>query len=157
MEDGTLKITDANAHEINNPGNFIYDMGGIAAILARCEQSEKTAKELTDEIKAQKIAKRAEKVNEIEKKYNALIAKGPVVVNEENIRIVLAYLNTQNWGSWDLPKMSISYSANQYSIETSEYPATTIKLDSPIEYEGEMVSMFVINAPRGYLEKYHHI
>lgn len=87
-EDGTLYITE-NGEQIKNPGNFIYGMGGIEAVLARCKE------------------------------------------------------------------MSIGYQCNQYDCDGRQ--ATTIKLDTPIQYNGEMVYQFQTGAPRGHLNKYHRI
>ena len=46
----------------------------------------------------------------------------------ENIKIVLTHLNEQNWGAWDLPRLSIGYSAHQYDCDGKI--ASTIKLVS---------------------------
>jgi hypothetical protein len=73
----------------------------------------------------------------------------------ENIEVVLNHLNTQNWGGWVLPKMSISYSANQYDCDG--VTATTISLDSKIEYDGEMISKFKVGGKRGHLNNYRSL
>ena len=73
----------------------------------------------------------------------------------ENIKTVLQHLNSQNWGSWLLPKLSINYSAHQYDCDGIQ--ATTIKLDQPISDEGRGISnemMFAYNAPKGHLTNY---
>lgn len=80
----------------------------------------------------------------------------PATVN--NIRIMLHYLNTINWGLWKLPKLSVGYSANQYDCEGKQ--ATTIKLDEPIsdeEYGIENETMFQTGAPRGHLTTYQRL
>lgn len=95
--------------------------------------------------------------NEMKKKaYDELFMKGlPIEVNLANLRIVLAYLNTQNWGSWELPQMSIGYRCNQYACDGKI--ATTIILDSPIDYYGAPQTKFVYGAPRGHLSNYHRL
>ena len=137
-EDGTLYITE-NGEQIKNPGNFIYGMGGIEAVLARC-------KEMTEK----------ERIAGVEKAYISVFdGNGTVEATPQNISILLSYLNTKNCGTWVLPKMSIGYQCNQYDCDGRQ--ATTIKLDTPIPYNGEMVSQFQTGAPRGHLNKYHRI
>lgn len=162
-EDGTLYITE-NGEQIKNPGNFIYGMGGIEAVLARCK--EMTEEELIAENK-RKLDEKAARIAEaerIEKERIACVEKaylavfdgtGTVEASPQNISILLSYLNTKNCGTWALPKMSIGYQCNQYDCDGRQ--ATTIKLDTPIPYNGEMVSQFQTGAPRGHLNKYHRI
>lgn len=69
-----------------------------------------------------------------------------------NIYVLLSYLNTQNWGTWNLPKMTIGYKCNQYDCDGKQ--VTTIILDKPILYKGEMLSHFQVGAPRGHLTQY---
>ena len=69
--------------------------------------------------------------------------------------IVLRYLNTINWGGWELPKMTIGYICNQYDCEGKI--ATTMKLDESIklyEDDNETGYMFQVGAPVGHLTKY---
>lgn len=75
--------------------------------------------------------------------------------NIENIRRILLYLNSMNWGVWRLPKMSIGYSAHQYDCEGRQ--ASTITLDEPINYFGEKVSKFKIGGGRLHLTKYKFV
>jgi len=82
----------------------------------------------------------------------------PIEATVENVRLVLVYLNEQNWGSWTLPKMTIGYSANQYDCDGSQ--ATTIKLDKKIsclENGIENECMFKIGGSRGHLNKYQRL
>ena len=62
--------------------------------------------------------------------------------NLENIRRILLYLNSMNWGVWQLPKMTCGYSAHQYDCDGHQ--ASTITLDKPIDYYGEKVSKFKV-------------
>jgi hypothetical protein len=75
--------------------------------------------------------------------------------NIENIRRILLYLNSMNWGMWQLPKMSISYSAHQYDCDGQQ--ATTITLDKPIDYFGEKVTKFKVGGGRLHLTKYRFV
>lgn len=88
--------------------------------------------------------------------YETLLARsenGVIETTYENIGIVLRYLNTQNWGGWKLPKMTIGYACHQYDCDGKI--ATTMKLDEAIEvYDGEKESMFQTGAPHGHLQKY---
>ena len=88
---------------------------------------------------------------------NQRIEKGGGVLesNSGNIYLLLEYLNTQNWGGWDLPKMTIGYSCAQYDCDGKQ--ATTIKLDEPIEYDDELFSKFEVGAPHRHLMKYKKI
>jgi len=73
-----------------------------------------------------------------------------------NIKVLLKHLNAQNWGIWNLPKLSIGYTANQYDCDGKM--ATTIKLDRPISgvyIENE--TMFKIGGKSGYLNKYQSV
>lgn len=40
--------------------------------------------------------------------------KGMNASTEDNIRVVIRFLSSQNFGVWDLPKMEIGYSAHQF-------------------------------------------
>ena len=113
---------------------------------------------------AYKLAKTARKErnlifeqNQKEKeiKEDAIFAEMLNKTNEptvENLEIILKCLNRKNWGTWKLPKLTISYSANQYNCDGQT--ATTIHLKKPINFNGEMVSMFEYGAPRMHLNKY---
>lgn len=75
--------------------------------------------------------------------------------NIENIRRILLYLNSMNWGMWRLPKMSIGYSAHQYDCDGHQ--ASTITLDEPIDYFGEKVTKFKVGGGRLHLTKYRFV
>lgn len=86
--------------------------------------------------------------------FRDLVAQGsPIPTTYENISIVLRYLNTMNWGGWELPAMSIGYRCNQYDCDGKQ--ASTMILDEPILVDGVMVSKFVVGAPIGHLNYYH--
>jgi hypothetical protein len=72
--------------------------------------------------------------------------------NVDNLRRILKYLNSMNWGVWRLPNMSVGYSAHQYDYNGRN--VTTISLDEPINYYGEMVSKFKVGGSRNFLPKY---
>ena len=73
----------------------------------------------------------------------------------ENIRRILLYLNSMNWGVWQLPKMTCGYSAHQYDCDGHQ--ASTITLDKPIDYYGEKVSKFKVGGGRLHLTKYKFV
>jgi len=75
--------------------------------------------------------------------------------NLENIRRILLYLNSMNWGVWQLPKMTCGYSAHQYDCDGHQ--ASTITLDKPIDYYGEKVSKFKVGGGRLHLTKYKFV
>lgn len=95
-----------------------------------------------------------------EKEFNALLEKykgRKIDCTPENLLIVMQYLNSQNWGSWDLPPMSQGYNASQYNCGRGEI-ATTIVLDEGVrDYTGKTVKKLQYGAPRGYLTKYESI
>ncbi len=89
---------------------------------------------------------------EIQNDYNNLIEGNEVVeTNRENLKTVMKYLNTLNWGVWQLPKMSIGYSAHQYDCDGKT--ATTVELDEPLDGQ----TKFKIGGKRGHLNGYRNI
>lgn len=76
----------------------------------------------------------------------------------QNIRTVLIELNSHNWGTWQLPKLSIGYSAHQYDCEGVK--ATTITLDKPIFDRNHGVAnerKFKVGGKPGHLINYHSL
>lgn len=175
-EDGSLFITSDGVNSIPNAGQFILSMGGIQKVLDRCTE-EITLEEFkvraaarqaqrqyaidhkSDMIAAQRrrdAEKAAEQIARYQALYNELLAtshEGIIEATYENISIVLAFLNTCSWGSWNLPKMTIGGSFNQYDCDGKL--ATTLTLNRAIDVDGEMVSKFVFGAPLGHLNKYY--
>jgi len=110
------------------------------------------AKIKLDELKAIIDAEYFTFINECKE----LVKSGQIIEStEDNIRKVLYGLNEQNWGSWTLPKMTISYSANQYDCDGKT--ATTIRLASAILIDGEKVSKFKTATNRGHLNDYYSL
>lgn len=109
-------------------------------------------------LKAKQLAQRSDlkhKACEILIKQRIEHGGGVLESNFANIYLLLEYLNTQNWGGWELPKMTIGYSCAQYDCDGKQ--ATTIKLDEPIEYDGKFLSKFEVGAPHRHLMKYQKI
>ena len=175
--DGTLLIKDVDTKEpITDAGLLICSVGGIDKFLAHCLTEAKfqeiqtfEAYKKTPEYQAQLAEQRAasmecerlaqeRKNTEIEKEYKDLLYTygGVIPTTVDNLKIVLRYLNTKNWGGWELPKMTIGYSASQYDCEGKQ--ATAIKLEQAIDdgYDGKS-SRFCVGAPRGHLNKYTRI
>ena len=171
-EDGSLFITDDFEKSIWNAGLLINQLGGIDKVKNRLQGEELTKEEAKTyiqerrayiaEMKKNQAKRQVEKEIEIAKQrkanYESLLERsenGIIETTYENIGIVLRYLNTINWGGWELPKMTIGYICNQYDCEGKI--ATTMKLDESIklyEDENETVSMFQVGAPFGHLTKY---
>ena len=161
-EDGTLSIT-CGGEPIKNAGAFILNLGGIDAVLARCK--EYTTEELRQKHIRNIEAKKRRKMEylEIERQRRAKVEKAYMETFKEDVTqttvhsvyVLLNYLRYGNWGAWELPKMSIGYSCQQYDCDGKI--AVTIKLDKPIEIDGEMISRFQAGAPRGHLTKYYRI
>lgn len=167
-EDGTLNVV--REYELaggffrklgsreQNAGQIIYQDGGIDKFLAKCEEVEdlkQMVSELNAERKRCQDGDKAAKENELARiraEYEQAFSGEATETTPENIYLLLRYLNTQNWGTWELPKMTIGYACNQYDCDGKN--ATTIKLDTPIEYFGKMVSKFQYGSPRGHLSDY---
>ena len=157
---------EKDGRKFNNAGSLIITAGGIDGLLSQCEDVEDIDAMIADlnEVKAE-IRRKAnaererqatERQNIAETEYHQLFdGKDVVETNAKTVYALLRYLNTQNWGLWRLPKMTIGYQCNQYDCDGKT--ATTIKLDQPIKVAGEMGTQFVYGAPRGHLEKYERI
>lgn len=162
-QDGSLLITHNNK-PIDNAGSFIVSLGGIEAVLARCTEcteEEFASVELLRRLKEKEKKDRAaasarqkqERAKVIEMAYKeAFGGQDAAETTISNIRLLLRYLNTMNWGMWQLPKMTVGYKCCQYDCDGKV--ATTITLDRPIDYEGEMVTKFKTPSPRGHLRDY---
>ena len=142
-------------------GMFVKQRGGKDIFLSECADCDDLEDFVTKQNKeneefsntrkaiAEEIAKKQEE------EYALAFANEVTECNKENIYLLLRHLNKINWGVWNLPKMSIGYSCNQYNC--NGVTATTIKLDKPIEYGDEMIDKFVYGAPHGYLSNYVQI
>lgn len=154
-----------NEEVFEDAGMFIRQQGGPAELLSRCQQVDNmaawveeyntTAMEAHEKNHAIAMQREAEYEQRIKNDYNRLFAGEVTESNEESVGALLRYLNTQNWGGWDLPKMTIGYACHQYDCDGKR--ATTIKLDSPIVVSGEPGTMFEVGAPHGHLTKYRRI
>lgn len=168
-EDGTLFITSNGTDSIWNAGQVIASMGGIQAVLDRCtetitlEEFKARLRAKAESVEAGRKAsalaeeqRRRQECTEALMDYDALIQTGtPIPANIDSIRVILRYLNTQNWGGWKLPALTIGYACNQYDCDGKT--ATTMILDEPIMIDGEKVSKLVYGAPRGHLTKYYSV
>lgn len=160
-EDGSLFITKDGTTSIQNAGMFINNMGGIQAIIDRStEMSESDFLAYLDQCKQARKNSLVNQAQAAERKRidaqkalsDLLTANdGIIPATIDNLRTLLAALNTQNWGSWSLPKMSISYSCNQYDCDGRT--ATTIILDEPVDG----TTRFSFGAPRGHLTNYRSL
>ncbi|MFA5689911.1 MAG: hypothetical protein WC959_12360 [Kiritimatiellales bacterium] len=110
-----------------------------------------------EQIAARNEANEAKAVleNQQAEKRAALLKMAVIPTTIENLSLVLEHLNTQNWGTWNLPQMTIGYSAHQYDCDGKQI--STITLDRPIEFCGRMETRFKSGSKRGHLEKYNCI
>lgn len=116
---------------------------------------EKKQRQIRNEIFAENAKIQFEKEMAI---LNELIAAGPIPATVDNILLVLKKLNSENWGGWILPKLTIGYRANQYNCDG--VTATTIELLKPIsddEWNIENETKFEYGAPNGHLAKYRRL
>lgn len=142
-------------------GMFVKQRGGKDIFLSECADCDDLEDFVTKQNKeneefsntrkaiAEEIAKKQEE------EYALAFANEVTECNKENIYLLLRHLNKINWGVWNLPKMSIGYSCNQYNC--NGVTATTMILDKPIDYGDEMIDKFVYGAPHGYLSNYVQI
>ncbi len=84
-------------------------------------------------------------------RINELLEMEEIITNVENLYEIMKHLNNNNWGSWKLPNMSTSYTANQYNCDG--VIATTIILDKPLKG----IRKFQLGAPKGHLRRYTNI
>ena len=165
----SLKNMDSWQHDgrkFDNAGSLIITAGGIDGLLNQCEDVENleamiaemnvVKAEIRAKAKAEHERQATERQNIAEAEYHQLFdGKDVVETNAKTVYALLRYLNTQNWGLWHLPKMTIGYACHQYDCDGKT--ATTIKLDKPISVCGEMGTMFEYGAPFGHLTKYKPI
>ena len=172
-EDGTINLYHST-EKIANAGFIINGFGGLEKVIERLGETvtmeeylsllEKIAEKKREE-RIQNIVTAVEKekarAEERKRKFDELLSKSPngiIETTAENVGIVLRYLNTSNWGGWNLPKMTISYSVNQYDCDGKT--AATMILDKAIVIDdetGETAKKFKVDAPMGHLRKYHRI
>lgn len=160
--DGSLLITCCG-EPIPNAGAFICNLGGISSVLARCK--EYTEEELRQKHIRNEEAKKRRKLqyleiekqrkNEAEKAFAETFKNEVTETTVHSVYVLLNYLRYGNWGFWELPKMSIGYSCQQYACDGKI--AVTIKLNKAINLDGEYISRFQVGAPKGHLTKYHRI
>lgn len=165
----SLKNMDSWQHDgrkFDNAGSLIITAGGIDGMLSQCEDVENLEEmiaqmnvvkaEIRAKAKAERERQATEKASMAETEYQRLFGVHDLVeTNAKTVYILLRYLNNKNWGTWNLPKMTIGYQCNQYDCDGKT--ATTIKLDEPISVAGEMGTMFQYGAPRGHLTNYERI
>ncbi len=165
-EDGSLFVNCFNidGSRNGNVGAIIGSFGGVAAFLENTISKEEFDERLakwyaanSPERKKQMEIRAAARRLVIEEArgvaFRKLKEKGfPIETNYENVGVVLRWLNTMNWGGWELPPMTIGYRCNQYDCDGKQ--ASTMILDEPIKVDGEMVDRFVVDAPRGHLTHY---
>lgn len=126
--DGTLLLTKDGINSIPNAGHFIVSAGGKEKLLSRCVDLEMCLEEVIQMVKDKKTALREQRqisslkfAKEYNKKIKAdfdkLMTLKFIETTEENIAIILRYLNSMNWGIWPkLPQMAVEYKINQYTI-----------------------------------------
>ena len=140
--------------------SLIAQRGGRENFLAMCEDGDPEA--IKAEIKAERRAKavaKAQKATQVDEKLSAareMVTEAykngaTIEATLDNIKSLLRYLNSENWGTWQLPKMSVGYTCNQYGCDGKT--ATTIILDEPVEGN----TRYVFGAPVGHLNGYTRI
>jgi hypothetical protein len=157
---------EKDGRPFQNAGSLVITAGGIDGLLSQCEDVEDIdamiaelniiKAEIRRKANAERLRQQTASANIAADDYHRLFdGKEVVETNAKTVYALLRYLNTQNWGVWRLPAMTIGYQCNQYDCDGKT--ATTIKLDKPISVGGRMGTQFVYGAPRGHLTKYEHI
>lgn len=147
-----------------NAGQLILQNGGISAFLAKCVDDERDYhdvaasfyKAIDDERKAKEKRKaereeilRAQYLND----YAALTEKYDTIpATIENLRIVMHYLDSINFGLWRLPKMDKAYSANQYQHGSGTI--TTLTFDEGILLHGVTRRKFKCGCAENVMPQY---
>lgn len=162
--DGSLEFFPKN----RDAGNLIKQHGGIDNFLQHCKVDARPYDQVLAEFK-QKLAdaeaerKRVAAENKrkeseiIKSEYDALLKDGgEIEVTPQNLRVIMRYLRTINWGMWHLPKLSQGYSAFQYDCGGVK-DVVTIKLDSGILIDGKCVKKFKCGVHDKYLKDYINI
>lgn len=161
-EDGTLSFYP-------NEMNFrllIHQAGGVEQFLTKCQESELSYDEFSAQYRAQlKKAREAQgnkDAERYEREYNESAAEYATLVDQyngkpidctaENLRVVMRYLNARNWGSWELPAMTQSYTANQYDCG-GLVTCTAIKLDEGIVVDGVLYKLLKIGGKNATIIK----
>lgn len=160
-EQGFITLRDIlNGGVFKGTASLIAQRGGRENFLALCEEGDPEA--IKAEIKAERRAKAAAKAQTATQDDEKLTAAREMVTEAykngtvieattDNIKSLLRYLNSMNWGTWQLPKMSVGYSCNQYGSDGKT--ATTIILDEPVAGN----TRYVFGAPVGHLNGYTRI
>lgn len=155
-DDGTIAIR-ANVSEFHDAGKLINTFGGIDGFLARCIDRDTLAKEV-ETVSAKAVEKKlasAERKQSLEvasaEKFASLDRndEGRIESTVENLRAVADY--HRNHSIEPLPAMTIGYTISVYASG-----CVGIKLDSPVEIEGEPVSKIAFFARTGELPQYFH-
>lgn len=166
--DGTITILNPDGTKKAGAGSFIVTSGGLDAVMARVIEFDGSLSDFIKKHTAEKIAEqharkaqndvlKAKWAEEHKAKWAAIKDLPVIPATPENIHSLLKELNTQNWGSWSLPKLSIGYKCAQYDCDGQT--ATTITLDKPIKVDefSKPYNKFQVGAPFGHLNKYHRI
>lgn len=137
--DGRLALTQDGVNPIPNAGLLITQLGGVEKLLARCVDSDLNLEEFRHETakrRAERLAEkreddraeREEQLRRLKRAFYEMLGRTGNPSTEHNIAVILAYLNTMNWGVWPpLPSLDVSYSVNQYDVGRGR-TATAMKL-----------------------------
>lgn len=162
-EDGYIEFYPSTP----NAGQLIIQNGGISAFLAKCVDDERDYHDVAasfykaiDDERMDKEKRKAEReamlCAQYLKDYAALTEKYDTIPTTiENLRIVMHYLNSMNWGLWRLPKMDKAYSANQY--QQGSGTITTLTFDESILIRGGRCRKFKCGCAPNVLLKYRGI
>ncbi len=166
-QDGTLNLT--NYHDgtpFADAGMLIKSTGSIDNFLALCIDEERAKARMeaqricaTPEYRKEQARRSAQRAAErealatIQHKAAFDALPRPIPATYDNIGVVLRYLRDQNYGTVDLPSMTIGYTFNMYDCDGKL--AAAMVMDKDIIEDGENFGRkFQVGAPSGHLMKY---
>lgn len=156
-ENGCLLITDKEGKEIENAGAFILSNGGKEKLLSRCiTKEEKEKNDLLKKESMKNFALEEEKEkDEAKKAFDKLLLQEVIDTNVENLKVILNYFKTMNWGAWPRIKMSIPCKFLQYDCDGQII--TAVKISEKINCGDEMIDKFKVGGSVKSLPNYKNI
>lgn len=95
------------------------------------------------------------RIKKINDDYNQILTIQPIPTTIHNLLIIMLKLSLNNWGVWELPKMTIPYRA--LSFDCGGVTAVAVTLDKKISDSDRDIKnkyKFSILNPNGYLGEY---
>lgn len=144
--------------------NIIRFAGGVDAMLDKTidvENLEEMVRRLNEERNVAFSRNDEAEMRECDKiieEYDNLLASGPIKATENNIKIILSYLNLSDWGGWKLPKTDFKYRCHQYDCGGAIVSTMILEKGIKCTFADNLVHKFAHgNFKLGYLSNYYRI